>query len=239
MPTQPAYYAFCLLPVIVPVLFWAAYHWHADRHLPEPPGHLLLAFFLGIAAFYLGISLYSVLGLIGLRYDAYSLAESNLPGLYAYSVLGIGMIEESVKILPFMLVVLRFKEFDEPIDGIIYASFIALGFSALENIYYLDSLTTAQAYARGFAGPVVHIVFASIWGYYIGKAHLLGKPLLPVVLGSLGLTAVLHGTYDFIAIGLPTTALPFVALLIVGLWVWRLLLIRDLHFAAKQDSINR
>jgi RsiW-degrading membrane proteinase PrsW (M82 family) len=159
--------------------------------------------------------------------------------LYAYSVLGIGMIEESVKILPFMLVVLRFKEFDEPIDGIIYASFIALGFSALENIYYLDSLTTAQAYARGFAGPVVHIVFASIWGYYIGKAHLLGKPLLPVVLGSLGLTALLHGTYDFIAIGLPTTALPLVALLIVGLWVWRLFLIRDLHFAAKQDSINR
>jgi len=238
MPSQPAYYALCLLPVIIPVLFWAAYHWHADRHLPEPPGHLVLAFFMGIAAFYLGMLMYSALGLLELRYDAYYLAETNLPGLYAYSVLGIGMIEESVKILPFIVIVLRFKEFDEPIDGIIYASFIALGFSALENIYYLDSLTTGQAYARGFAGPVVHIVFASVWGYYIGKARLLGKPLLPVVLGSLGLTALLHGTYDFIAIGLPPTALPLVALLIVSLWIWRLFLIRDLHFSARKQRVN-
>jgi len=193
---------------------------------------------MGIAAFYLGMLMYSALGLLELRYDAYYLAETNLPGLYAYSVLGIGMIEESVKILPFIVIVLRFKEFDEPIDGIIYASFIALGFSALENIYYLDSLTTGQAYARGFAGPVVHIVFASIWGYYIGKARLLGNPLLPVVLRSLGLTALLHGTYDFIAIGLPPTALPLVALLVVSLWIWRLFLIRDLHFSARKQRVN-
>lgn len=238
MPTQPSYYALCLLPVIIPVLFWAAYHWHADRHLPEPISHLILAFFMGIAAFYLGLFMYLALGLVELRFDAYALAKTNLLGLFAYSVLAIGMIEESVKIIPFLLIVLRFKEFDEPIDGIIYASFIALGFSALENIYYLDSLTTAQAYARGFAGPVVHIVFASIWGYLIGKAHLLGKPLLPVVLGSLGLTALLHGTYDFIAIGLPPTALPLVAALVISLWIWRLFLIRDLHFSASAKRIN-
>jgi RsiW-degrading membrane proteinase PrsW (M82 family) len=225
------YYLVCLLPVFIPVLFWAAYHWHADRHLPEPLGHLLLAFAMGIASFYLGLLLYWGLGLVNLRQDAYFLAENNLPGLFAYGVLVIGTIEESVKILPFLLVVLRFQEFDEPIDGIIYASFIALGFAALENIYYLDSLSTAEAYARGFAAPVVHIVFASIWGYYIGKAHLAGKPLAPVILLSLAVTAFLHGSYDFIAIGLPTTALPVVAALIAGLWIWRLFLIRDLHLA--------
>ena len=39
-----------ILPVVVPILFWAWYHYHKDRHLPEPVGHLALAFVLGIVA---------------------------------------------------------------------------------------------------------------------------------------------------------------------------------------------
>ncbi len=236
MDSDGSYYLVCLLPVILPVLFWTAYHWHADRHLPEPPGHLLLAFLLGIASFYLGLLMYWLLGQIDQRQDAFALAANDLPGLLLYSISVIGVIEETVKILPFVLIVLRFREFDEPIDGIIYASFIALGFAALENLYYLDSLTTAQAYARGFASPVVHIVFASIWGYHIGKARLQGRPLLPVILLVLPITAILHGFYDFLAIGLPNVALPAVAALIVGLWIRRLYLIRDLHNAYRQSS---
>jgi RsiW-degrading membrane proteinase PrsW (M82 family) len=79
-------------------------------------------------------------------------------------------------------------------------------------------------------------VFASIWGYHIGKAHLLRKSLLPVTLVMLAGTAFLHGIYDFMAIGLPSTALPFVALMIAGLWVARLVFIRDLHFIEAQKS---
>ncbi|HET6566042.1 MAG TPA: hypothetical protein VFG52_11560, partial [Xanthomonadales bacterium] len=100
MPDSPSYYFICLSPVIIPVIFWAAYHWHTDRHLPEPPGHLLLAFLLGIAAFYAGLFLYWSLGLFNLRQDAFALASSNLPGLFLYSILVIGVIEEAVKILP-------------------------------------------------------------------------------------------------------------------------------------------
>ena len=38
------------LPIVLPVLFWAAYHYHKDRHLPEPLGNLALCFGLGLAA---------------------------------------------------------------------------------------------------------------------------------------------------------------------------------------------
>ncbi len=48
-------YTLYLMPVTLPVLFWAAYHYYKDRHLPEPVGHLLLAFTLGIGSFYLGM----------------------------------------------------------------------------------------------------------------------------------------------------------------------------------------
>ena len=156
-------YVLHLLPVILPVIFWAGYHYYKDRHLPEPISHLLLAFTLGVGSFYLGMFMYRALDFVDLRYDAYLLAETSLPGLFAYAILVIGVIEELAKMVPFLLIVIHFKEFDEPIDGIIYASFIALGFSAVENIQYLQFLTGIEAWARGFAGPVVHIVFASIW----------------------------------------------------------------------------
>jgi RsiW-degrading membrane proteinase PrsW (M82 family) len=63
-----------VLPILAPVLFWAAYHYYKDRHQPEPVANLLLCFFLGIGASYFSILAYSALGSIGLRFDAYELA---------------------------------------------------------------------------------------------------------------------------------------------------------------------
>lgn len=222
-------YAVHLLPILLPLLFWAAYHYYKDRHLPEPFSHLLLAFALGVGSFYLGMLMYRALDLVNLRYDAYLLAETNLPGVFVYAILVIGVIEELAKLIPFLLVVIHFKEFDEPIDGIIYASFIALGFATVENIQYLQYITGIEAWARGFAGPVIHIVFASVWGYYIGRACLCREFLGRTIFAALALTAMVHGIYDFVVIALPAPALPIAAVLIVGIWMWRLLLIRDLH----------
>lgn len=224
-------YIIQLLPVILPVLFWAGYHYYKDRHLPEPPSHLLLAFILGIGSYYLGMAMYGALDFVNLRYDAYVLAATNLPGFFAYATLVIGVIEELAKMIPFLVVIIHFKEFNEPIDGIIYASFIALGFAAVENIQYLQFVTGPEAWARGFASPVVHIVFASIWGYYIGRACLCKRSLGRTIFAALACTAFLHGIYDFVVIALPTPALPIAAFLIVSIWLWRLVLIRDLHAA--------
>ena len=174
-------------------------------------------------------SLYLALEPLGLRYDAGFLAETNTLGLLAYALLAIGPIEELSKLLFFVLIVIRFKEFDEPLDGIIYASFIGLGYAAVENWQYLDYLTPLQATARGFASPVVHIVFASIWGHWIGRAYLARRSIIAATLTGLGIAAALHGMYDFMVLLQPYSALPFAALLIVALWIWRLRLMRRLH----------
>ena len=222
-------YSALILPIILPLLFWACYHYYKDRHLPEPISHLLLAFALGAGSFYLGMLMYRALDLVGLRYDAYALAATSLPGLFVYAVLVIGLIEELAKLLPFLLIVIRFREFDEPVDGIIYASFIALGFSAVENIQFLQFVSGIEALARGFAGPVVHIAFASIWGYYVGRAYLCGRSLGRTTIAALAVAAILHGSYDFVVIAMPAPALPAAAFLIGAIWMWRLWLIRDLH----------
>ena len=225
-----------IIPVILPIFFWAVYHYHKDRHLPEPLGHLLLAFSFGVLAAGLSQGLYLALEPFGLRYDAGFLADTNTLGLLAYSLLAIGPIEELSKMLFFVLIVIRFEEFDEPLDGIIYASFIGLGYAAIENWQYLDYLTPLEATARGFASPVVHIAFASIWGYLIGRAYLARKSVVPATLIGLAIAAALHGMYDFMVLLQPYSALPCAALLVVVVWVWRLRLMRRLHRQAAGAS---
>jgi protease PrsW len=225
-----------IAPIAVPVLFWAVYHYHKDRHLPEPVGHLLIAFGLGIAAVYISSALYAALGFIGLRFDAGYLADTNPWALLAYSLLAIGPIEELAKLLPFLLVVLRFREFDEPMDGIIYASFIGLGYATVENWQYRDYLTTTEAMARGFASPVIHMLFASIWGHWIAQAHLAGRSIIPAAVVSVALASTLHGLYDFVVIFNPSHALPIAALGILVIWLWRLRVLRAMHKDASQDS---
>ena len=225
-----------VLPVALPVVFWGVYHYHKDRHLPEPVGHLVLTFFLGVAAAAVSKGLYIALGWASLRYDATLLADSNLLGLLAYTMLAIGPIEEFAKLLPFLLIVLRFPEFDEPIDGIIYASFIGLGYAAVENIIYLQYLTPLEAAARGFAGPVVHMLFASIWGFTIGCAYLRGESPLAGALRGFLMSAMVHGLYDFIVLQHSMIALPIAALLIVAIWIWRLRLLKALHEEAERAA---
>lgn len=224
-----------ILPVTLPVLFWAAYHYHKDRHLPEPIANLLLCFLLGIAAAFLSKWLYVSLGWFDLRYDALALADRSSLGLLAYAVFAIGPIEEFAKLLPFVVIVLRLKAFDEPMDGIIYASFIALGYAASENLHYLQFLTPWEAAARGFAAPVVHILFASIWGHWIGSAYLAGRSIIGCTLKGFVVAAVLHGFYDFVVLINPGWSLPVAATGILLLWVWRLKLLHALHL----DAVNR
>ena len=218
-----------ILPVIVPVLFWAAYHYHKDRVLPEPPGNLLLCFVLGLVAAAISKAMYIGLEPLGLRLDAVALAGEDGVALLAYALLAIGPIEEFAKMLPFLLVVIHLKAFDEPLDGIIYASFIALGYAAIENYHYLDFLSGWEAVARGFASPVIHILFASIWAHWITRARLDGQPILwPAVLGFL-IAAGLHGLHDFMVLRYPVSALLIAAAMIACIWIWRLRLMRRMH----------
>ncbi|MDX1509154.1 MAG: PrsW family intramembrane metalloprotease [Woeseiaceae bacterium] len=225
-----------ILPILIPVIFWAYYHYHKDRHLPEPPANLLICLMLGVFASFLAGWCYELLGVFGLRFDAVALADSNPAALFAYSMLAIGPVEELGKLLLFVAVVLRFKAFDEPLDGIIYASFIGLGFAAIENVYYLQYLTPLESVARGFAGPVTHILFASIWGHWISTAHLQGRSVLAASIAGFALAAGLHGLYDFIVLLNPTHALPIAAALIAAIWIWRLKLMHLLHLDAVRES---
>lgn len=220
----------CLL---LPTLFWCAWHYYRDRHRPEPLGVLLGMLAGGVAAAFAGRLAYATLGAVGLRFDAVELAMSDRTGLLLYATLVIGPVEELVKFLPFILVVPYLAAHDEERDGMIYASFIGIGFALVENLHYLPYLEPGEALARGLASPIVHILFASIWGYYVGRALLLGRRVWPAAVGSLAASALLHGLYDFFALQFAFGLLPAAALLILLLWTWRLLLFRQLDMRRR------
>lgn len=227
-----------LLPIIVPIAFWAAYHYHKDRHLPEPPRNLLLCFGLGLLAAAISRGMYIGLEPLGLRLDAVALAEEDPLALFIFAMMAIGPIEELAKLVPFLAVALWLDGFDEPLDGLIYASFIGLGYAAAENYGYLDILTPIEAAARGFAGPVVHILFASIWAFWISRARLAGSSITKPALLGFAIAAFLHGFYDFLVLLQPVAALPIAASLIIAIWIWRLRVMHRMHRNALRNSTN-
>lgn len=212
--------------LLVPIFFWAAYHYYKDRHRPEPVGILIFALGLGYLSAYLGLYLYQLLDLVGLRYDAFSLAAESKVKLFLYAVLAIGPIEELAKFVPFIFVLIRIPHFNEAIDGVIYASFIGLGFALHENQNYLSFLNGNEAFGRAIAAPMVHVLFASIWGYAYGYAdtHNINRVLATVT--GLLISMFLHGVYDFFAIGVSdwTNVAPPIIILVI--WLTRMWLIR-------------
>ena len=218
-----------LTVTVAPALFWAVYHYHRDRHQPEPMLILFLTYGLGIVAGYLGVYAYEGLDWLGLRANAYELALSDRTALFFYCVLVIWVVEEGVKLIPFLLVWVRLKHFDERIDGIIYASFIALDFASYENFHYMVRLTPGEALLRGIASPMVHILFASIWGHLRARAVVNRTALWPAALIGLAIAAAAHGVYDYFMIGAAVWARPFAAFLILCIWTWRKRLIGLLH----------
>ena len=69
-------------------------------------------------------------------------------------------------------------EFDEPMDGIVYAAAAALGLATLENVLYVFSayltsppLRSSTVIARAIFSVPGHALFAGVWGYALGQAR--------------------------------------------------------------------
>jgi len=82
-----------------------------------------------------------------------------------YCVLAIGLVEEIVKIIPFLVILYFTDEINEPFDYILYGSVSALGFAFIENIQYIYGSNLEAVYGRALFASVAHMVFTSIICY--------------------------------------------------------------------------
>jgi len=209
-----------LSAIIAPVVFWICYFYYKDRFQPEPIRNLGITYLLGFIAAFACFHFYRLLPLIGLPEDPSALMEIRGIRFLAYSLGVTGVVEEFFKFLPFLFIILKFKEFDEKIDGIIYASTIALGFASFENIGYLKYLEGFQLFGRAFASPLTHTIFSSIWGYTVGTAQIKKKSIWKSSLIGIVIAALVHGIFNFLTISSVLRVAG--ALIILFFWLWRI-----------------
>ena len=99
----------------------------------------------------------------------------------AVSFLSAAAVEEGLKFLVLYFVVYRLREFNEPMDAIVYGVCASLGFEALENIYYVSNASTLDVnpirmlIERSIYPLAAHGIFGVIMGYFFMKYDLVHK----------------------------------------------------------------
>lgn len=197
---------------LLPALFWLLFLYRHDRAKPEPLGLILLSIALGCAAAVATIA-------VGLF-----LPEA---GPLVGGVLYAPVVEELFKFLGVYLVIYRRAAFDEYIDGIVYAGFVALGFAAFENVLYVvgaarEGLAAfwGTAGLRAVLAVPGHFLFATFWGYALGRARFTASGTERSRLIRRGLVGAMaaHAAYNFVVLTMFSAAAIVVVVMIV---LWR------------------
>ena len=120
------------------------------------------------------------------------------------------------------------REFDGVVDGVIYATYVGLGFATVENVVYYSeaamggsSVLAGTVVARAILSPWVHPVFTAMTGFGFGLARESEKPAvrgLAPVFGFL-LAVFLHFVWN----GSASLGGNIVFLLLLPLWALFLL----------------
>lgn len=178
-----------LLLGLAPALFWLFFWLRTDRDNPEPFGLLMVCFILGGISIYAASAFQHILTLF-------------VTGEEAQVVLW-SAIEEIVKFGVFYFVAYRNHHNNEPIDSAIYLISVALGFAALENIFYVlqptivsdmtASLLTGSM--RFFGATLLHTISSAFIGIIIGSTTK-NRRKSAIVFGLTGAIA-LHATFNF------------------------------------------
>jgi len=182
-----------LLITILPSLLIVTFFVMSDR-FREPNKEIIKVFVYGIIitfpAFYLNTSLLGIFASMTISKNLIS------------SFLTAAPVEETLKFCVLYFLVYKMKDFNEPIDGVVYGVTVSLGFATLENFYYVyflsdfyDISDRGLAIIRSFTAVPAHGVFGVAMGYFFMKycfakkqSNLFFCILVPFLL---------HGFYNF------------------------------------------
>ena len=160
---------------LFPALCWLSIYYHKDYRDPEPKKAIIQTFLAGALM---------ALPFLFLRLGVQWLDISSLVFKGFMSVIIFAALEEMAKLSASIFVATRHRlEFNQVIDGVIYAVTAALGFAFVENMIYLtEFLATPQETGsllyvvafRGLGTMLAHSLFSAlaglVWAYaYFSK----------------------------------------------------------------------
>jgi len=188
---------FLIWLAILPGIIVGILIYKADKKEKEPKKELLKAFLLGIVSVFLTLFISYIFGIINIKLDFESWIE-----VFLYSFFGISLIEEFSKWVCSYLFLKNNKNYNYLFDGIVYVTFVSLGFATIENILYTLSGGIVTGVIRAVTTVPAHAFFGIFSGYYLSlskKEKILssnGKQKM-YLFYSLLVPFLLHGFYDF------------------------------------------
>lgn len=190
---------------VLPSLAWLYYYLRKDLH-PEPKKMIIKVFLWGALAtlpvIYIQLALKSILDAANVNPLAHNL-------LYWFLI--IGFSEEFFKYLVIRINVINSPHLDEPLDIMLYMVVAALGFAAVENVFYLLSTInqislgmSLEIYFIRFIGAVfLHTLCSAVIGYALAVSFCEARMKKTILVGGILAAAILHGTFDFSMVILP------------------------------------
>lgn len=174
---------------ILPSFAWLLLYLREDPH-PEPKKNLVFVFFLGVLA---------ALPIAALELGFWELSFQMPSGLFhsmLWLLFGLALIEEVGKFLAVKIGISGSKEFDEPVDAMIYMIVGALGFAAAENTTLLFTksfdivwnpfsfLSTIQfdflvtiTVLRFLGATFLHTLVSAVIGYWWARSIITGRKI--------------------------------------------------------------
>ncbi|GAB4311445.1 MAG: hypothetical protein Kow0059_01490 [Candidatus Sumerlaeia bacterium] len=146
-------------------LVWFLFLKKLDIFEPEKNRYLLLTLALGALMSFISGVLYDIM-----RFDlGFHLTGDGLNDLL-YSIVGIGVMEEALKIVPLLVMLRLTRQVNESIDYVIYASASALGFAFIENVFYFGGWGLYLIHSRALSAVVLHMFCSSAAAYGLVSA---------------------------------------------------------------------
>jgi len=184
-----------LILAIAPVITIVLWIYLKDKYDKEPI-HILTKFFT------FGV-LISVLAIYIEEWFIKINIFSESMDIFYMSFIVAGLVEEGLKSLILIPNLLKEKNFNEKLDGIIYSVFLSLGFATVENIIYILYEDPTSAFEVGVIRSIIsvpaHMMFGVIMGYYISKYKFTDcKSKKRNLILAIILPILLHGVFDFI-----------------------------------------
>ncbi len=200
---------YLLLLALAPAIIIMMYVYFRDKYEKEPVKLILKGILLGAVIIFPA-------GLVETYLMGYGSGLAKLPKAAFDGFIVAGATEEAFKYFAVFILIWRNPNFNEKFDGIVYAVSVALGFAAIENLFYVFSGNSMQVgLLRSLTAVPGHAIFGIVMGFYLGLArfNIEGKGIWLVK--AFMVPWLLHGIYDFMIMsGHPLLLLSFIPFLV-------------------------
>ena len=189
-----------LVIAFAPGVFWLWMVYRRDRYRPEPRMLVVRTFIWGmVVSIPVAVLEFGLIFIADPEAIIFPEVGTLSLGTAAYmSFVVAGVTEELGKYLVVRRTVYRSPYFDEPMDGLVYASASALGFASLENVGYLLTYGWELILLRGPFSTLAHVLFSAMWGYPLGVSKVRQKGMRAWTLLGLLCSMVAHGLFNFL-----------------------------------------